>query len=165
MIDKLIILFVLTLVPIFELRWSIPIGLFSKEINVPFIGMIPGFGLNPFTVFIVCVLANILLGMVAYFFFDKIIHLFRRIKLIDDFYDTFSKKTHKKVHPLVEKYGLIGMALFIAIPLPGSGSWTGALAGNLLDFGYKRFFIANAIGVIISGTIVTLLSLGIFFFL
>ena len=56
------------------------------------------------------------------------------------------------------------MSLFIAIPLPGSGSWTGALAGNLLNFGYKRFFVANLIGVIISGLIVSIVFTGAFSF-
>ena len=69
--------------------------------------------------------------------------------------------TQRKIKPLVDKYGLFGVSLFIAIPLPGSGSYTGAVAAYILGIGYKKFILANLIGVIIAGTIVTLTSLGI----
>lgn len=166
MIEKILILILLTFVPLFELRWSIPIGLFSKTIEgIPFIGSMQGFALSLGVVFLVCVGANILLGFLAYFFFDKIIFIFLKVPQLKNFYDKIVTKSQKKVAPLVEKYGLIGMSIFIAIPLPGSGTWTGALVGNLLNFGYKRFFIANLIGVIIAGVIVTVIFAGAFSFL
>ena len=101
----------------------------------------------------------------AYFFFDKVIFIFLKVPFLKKFYDKIVIKSQKKADPLVEKYGLIGMSLFIAIPLPGSGTWTGALVGNLLIFGYKRFFIANLIGVILAGIIVTIVFAGAFSFL
>jgi len=165
MIEKLIILILLTFVPLFELRWSIPIGLFSKTISgIPLIGSMQGFALPLWLVFLVCVGANALLGFLAYLFFDKVIFIFLKIPRLKKFYDKIVIKSQKKASPLVEKYGLIGMSIFIAIPLPGSGTWTGALVGNLLNFGYKRFFIANLIGVILAGIIVTIVFAGAFSF-
>ncbi|MGI6589073.1 MAG: small multi-drug export protein [Candidatus Iainarchaeum sp.] len=163
MFEKILILIILSWVPVFELRWSIPIGLFSGVIEgVPLVGSMQGFALPLEIVFLVCVGANIILGFLAYFFFDKIIFIFLKVPILKKFYDKIVVRAQKKAYPLVEKYGLIGMSIFIAIPLPGSGSWTGALVGNLLNFGYKRFFIANAIGIIIAGLIVTVISTGAF---
>jgi uncharacterized membrane protein len=165
MLEKILVLVFLSWVPLFELRWSIPIGLFSGLIEgVPFFGSMQGFALPLEIVFLVCVGANALLGFLAYFFFDKIIFVFLKVPFLKKFYNKLIIKSQKKAYPLVEKYGLIGMSLFIAIPLPGSGSWTGALAGNLLNFGYKRFFVANLIGVIISGLIVSIVFTSAFSF-
>jgi len=166
MIEKVLALILLTWVPLFELRWSIPIGLFSGTIyGVPLLGSVEGFALPLLLVFLICVGANAFLGFLAYFFFDKVIFIFLKVPVLNRFYKKLVVSSRKKAKPLVDKYGLIGMAIFIAIPLPGSGTWTGALAGNLLDFGYKRFFIANLIGVIIAGVIVTIVFAGAFSFL
>jgi len=59
----------------------------------------------------------------------------------------------------IDKYGEMGIAIFIGIPLPGTGSYTGALGAYLMGIGYKKFIIANVIGVLIAGTIVTLVVL------
>lgn len=165
LIDKILWLIFLTFVPVFELRWSIPVGIYSGSIVVPFFGLMQGFALDPLLVFFVCVLANAFLALISYFFFDKIIGFFLKIKFIDGWYKKFVVRTQKKVSPLVEKYGLLGLAFFIAIPLPGSGTWTGTLAGYLLGFGWKRIFLANLVGVIISGIIVTLVTIGAFSFI
>lgn len=162
--DKLFLLILLTFVPVFELRWSIPIGLFSGTINVPIIGAMNGFALPWLIVFLVCVAANAFLGLISYFFFDKIIHFFLKINFLNNFYQRIVLRAQKKSKSLIDKYGFFGLALFIAIPLPGSGTWTGALVGHLIGFGYKKFFLANLIGVIIAGIIVTAFSIGLFSF-
>ncbi len=165
LIDKLITLILLTFVPVFELRWSIPIGLFSGQIEVPIIGTMQGFALPVWIVFITCVIANAILGIIAYFFFEEIIHVFLRIQFLKKFYDHVILKAQNQSKSLIEKYGFFGLAIFIAIPLPGSGTWTGAAIGNFLGIGYKKFFLANLIGVIISGLIVTAISIGFFSFI
>ncbi len=164
MIDKILWLVLLTLVPVFELRWSIPIGLFSGEITVPLIGTFQGFALPILIVFVTCVIANILLGLIAYFFLDKVIFLFLKINFINNYYEKIVFRTQRRSQKIIDKYGLLGIALFVAVPLPGSGSWTGALIAKLLGIGYKKFFVANTIGVIIAGTIVTLFFVGAFSF-
>lgn len=164
MLDKIFWLIILTFVPVFELRWSIPIGIFSGEIAVPFVGTIQGFALPVAIVFTTVVLANILLGLIVYFFLDKIIHIFLRIDFIKKCYDRIVVRAQRRSKSLIEKYGLLGIALFIAVPLPGSGSWTGALIANLLNLGYKKFFIANLVGVLIAAIIVTVFFVGAFSF-
>ncbi|HNV01288.1 MAG TPA: small multi-drug export protein [archaeon] len=165
MIDKIITLILLTFVPIFELRWSIPIGLFSGNIDVPIMGTMQGFALPLEIVFITCILANIVLGGIAYLFFDKIIHVFLKIKILDKLYKKIIIRSQRKTKPLIDKYGFFGLALFIAIPLPGSGTWTGAVVSNLMGIGYKKFFLANMLGVTIAGIIVTAISIGFFSFI
>ena len=136
----------LTFFPFLELRASIPYGiLFLKMHWLP--------------VFVIAVIANIILGPVIYFFLDKVIHIFLRIKFIDRIYQKYVERTQKKIHKYVEKYGEAAVAIFIGIPLPGSGSYSGALAAYLIGLGYKKFIIANIIGVLIAGIIVTLIVL------
>jgi uncharacterized membrane protein len=105
------------------------------------------------------VITNIILAPIIYFFLDKIIHFFFFIKPFKKTYDYYITKTQKKIHKYVEKYGEIGVAIFIGIPLPGSGVYSGALAAYILGMNYKDFIKAAIIGVLIAGIIVTIISL------
>jgi uncharacterized membrane protein len=146
MLKEILILIGITFLPIFELRASIPYGILYYHMHW-------------LTVFIIAVLANIAIGMIVYFILDKFVHLAIRVKWINRIYQHFVLKTQKKIHPYVEKYGTLGVAVFIGIPLPGSGVYTGALGSYLLGLGYKKFFIANVIGVLIAAIAVTLIVL------
>ncbi|MFH1064099.1 MAG: small multi-drug export protein [Candidatus Woesearchaeota archaeon] len=146
MIREIIELVVITFLPLLELRASIPYGILKLKMGWP-------------EVFIICVIANILLGILVYFLLDKLVHLVIRIKPIGRLYKRIVIKTQSKVRPYVERYGEIGVALFIGVPLPGSGVYTGALGSYLLGLGYKKFTIACIIGVIIAGVAVTIISL------
>ena len=106
MINELIWLIGLTLLPFLELRASIPYGIFKTD-------------LHWMIVFLVCVLFNILLSFLVWFFVNYVMHLFLRIKFIEKIYHKIVERTQKKVHPYVEKYGVIGLALSIGVPLPG----------------------------------------------
>ena len=145
-IHNLLYLVLLTLLPGLELRLSIPTGIL-------FLGM------QWQEVFIIAVATNIVLGPVIYFALDHLLELFRRVPIIDDIYKRLVSRVRKKAAPYVDRWGFFGIALFVAIPLPGSGSWSGALIAYLLGLGYKRFFIANLVGVLIAGTIVTISTL------
>ena len=142
---EVLILIGLTLLPFLELRASIPYGVFSTDLSLT-------------TIFLVCVAANVVLAPIVYLFFDKIIGVFLRIKFIDNIYQKLVTKTQKKVHKYVEKYGVLGLAVFIGIPLPGSGVYSGALAAYLLGFKKRDFLLAAVIGVLIAGVIVMLVS-------
>jgi len=146
MLREIITLIIITFLPIFELRASIPYGILKYQMH-----WLP--------VFIIAVLANIAIGMIVYFLLDKCIHLVVHIKWINRIYQHFVVKTQKKIKPYVDKYGTLGVAIFIGIPLPGSGVYTGALGSYLLGLGYKRFFIADVIGVLIAAIAVTLIVL------
>ncbi|MBW2984626.1 small multi-drug export protein [Candidatus Woesearchaeota archaeon] len=144
--NDLLMLVLLTLAPFLELRASIPYGILGTDLHWT-------------TVFLICVIVNILLAPIVYVFLDKFIHLFLRIKVIDKVYQKYVEKTQKKIHKMVEKYGELGVAIFIGIPLPGSGVYSGALGSYLLGLSYKKFFIAAVIGVLIAGIAVTIVSL------
>lgn len=160
MLNKVLILILVTFIPTFELRASIPLGILDNSVNLPFGLNLQGFGMNWFLVFFVCVIANIILGILVYFLLNKFVHYFLRFKFFSYFYYRRVEKTQRKIKPLVNKYGLLGISLFIAVPLPGSGSYTGALAAYILGVSYKKFILANSIGVVIAGILVTLISLG-----
>lgn len=136
----------ITLLPFLELRASIPYGIFSTN-------------LHWLIVFLVCVVTNIILAPVVYFILDNFVELFTKIKFIDRIYQKIVVRTQKRVQKYVEKYGVFGLALFIGVPLPGSGVYSGALAAYLLGFRKRDFFLAAVIGVLIAGLIVLLVSL------
>lgn len=139
-------LILITFLPALELRGSIPFGILKTD-------------LSWMTVFIICVIANIIVGIIIYIILDKVVHLFFHLKWFHTLYHKSVERAQRKLHPYVEKYGTIGLAIFIGIPLPGSGVYTGALGAFILGFGYKRFIIANILGVIIAGIIVTAVML------
>lgn len=144
MLIEIIKLILYTFLPFLELRFSIPWGVFQ--------------GMNPLLVFFIAVVTNIVLGIILYPLLETIISIVERIKYVERIYNYYVVKTRKKIHKYVEKYGEIGVALFISIPLPGSGVYSGALAAYLLGLSYRKFIIASVIGVLIAGIIVTLVS-------
>ena len=143
--NQLLILILLTLTPALELRASIPYGILT--------------GMNWVPVFVIAVVVNIILGIVLYFVFDFCVKLFTRIKTVNKFYKKYVGYTQKKIHKTVEKYGEWAVAIFIGIPLPGSGVYSGALAAYLIGMSKKRFAIACIAGVLIAGIIVTTVML------
>lgn len=146
MLREILVLIGITFLPIFELRGSIPYGILKYHMH-----WLP--------VLIICVLANFVIGMIVFFLLDKFTHLVIKVKWIKRIYHRLVENTQKKIHPYVEKYGTIGVAIFIGVPLPGSGVYTGAFGSYLLGLNYKQFTIANIIGVIIAGIAVTLIVL------
>ena len=138
----------LTLFPGLELRASIPYGILFL-------------GSDWFSVLLLAVSINFVFGVALYFVLDFFVKLFTRIQFIKEIYNRIVERTQKKVEPYVERFGTIGIALFIAIPLPGSGVWTGALAAYLLGMKRRKFALAALIGVSIAGILVTLFSLGL----
>ena len=143
-LTTIITLMVITVVPAIELRGSILYGLTATN-------------LSPVLIFAVCVLINMILGPVAYFGIDKSINFFQRFERFNRHWQRHVEKTQIRLSRYIEKYGILGLSIFIAIPLPGSGSYTGALGAKLLGIKFKKFMIANMIGVIIAGIIVTLI--------
>ncbi|MBN1385506.1 small multi-drug export protein [Candidatus Woesearchaeota archaeon] len=144
MMYEILILIGLTLLPFLELRASIPYGMLATDLAWQ-------------VVFIVCVLSNILLGPIVYFFLDRIIHVFLKIRWIEKCWHKSVERTQRRIHKFMERFGWLGVALFIAVPLPGSGTYSGALGSYILGLGYRKFIIANIIGVLIAGILVTLI--------
>lgn len=146
MLKSIIILALITLVPALELRASIPYGIFTpsmvESISWPL-------------VLIVCTIANIILGWVVFLVMGPCFNFVRKWNWFDRTIWPILERTRHKLHPYVEKYGELGVAVFIGIPLPGSGVYTGAFGSYLLGLDKRKFAIANVIGVLIAAAAVT----------
>lgn len=143
--NEILRIILITLLPFLELRASIPYGVFNTDLSL-------------FTIFIAAVITNIILAKIVFLFLNKLVHLFLHVNSVNKVYNKLVIRTQKKVHPYVEKYGVLGLAIFIGIPLPGSGVYSGALGAYLLGFSYKDFFKAAVMGVLIAGVLVLLAS-------
>lgn len=147
MIKDFFWVFFVSMIPVVELRGAIPIGC--------------GLGLPAFETFIAAVLGNLLPVPFIVLFIRKIFALIRKWwPWLNNMVTRLENKALSKADK-IHKYELFGLILFVAIPLPGTGAWTGALIAALMDIRLKRAFPAILIGVLIAGVIITLLSYGI----
>ena len=145
-IRNLIIIAIITLLPIFELRLSIPVGiLILKE--------------NFLIVILIAFLINIIDATFAFYIWKLIIRVANKIKFIEKIYEKKLNKIQKKIEPKVKKFGLLGLSFFIGIPLPGTGAYTGAIAADLLGMNYKDFIKAAILGITIALIIITTITL------
>lgn len=142
--QAILYLFLLTLIPTLELRYSIPYGwlVYREELSAP-------------VIVVVCLLANMVLAPVVWVFMDRVIHLFLRIDWINAIYERLVGRAQKNLHSYVERWGTMGLALFIGVPLPGSGVYSGALGAYVLGFTFRQFMVASVVGVLIAGAAVT----------
>ncbi|MBN2536277.1 MAG: small multi-drug export protein [Spirochaetales bacterium] len=135
------------LLPIAELRGGIPYAYFQSQIPI-----IPAF--------IMCVVANAFVGPLVYFFLSTIHKLLIKWTAYQNFFEKIVERTRKKIHDKVEKYGWLGITLFVAIPLPITGAYTGALGAWILGVSKLKTILAVTLGVFIAGVIVTTVILG-----
>lgn len=140
-----IIVFLISAAPFVELRVAIPWGLAK--------------GLGVFQVFIISLLGNILVIIPLLFIFNYIIRVCRRISFFDKLFSWWFFRVGKK-HYLIEKYGFLGLVFLVAIPLPGSGAWTGCLASMLFEIKFAKAVLAVSLGVCIAAFLVTSISVG-----
>lgn len=146
MIKELLTLVLVTFTPFLELRASIPLGILVLKLPV-------------WLVFVVCIIANIILGFLTYFILDKVVHLLFWIKPFKKIYDYYVVKTQKKIHRYVEKYGDWALIAFIGVPLPGSGVIGGSLAGYIIGLSRKKIHMSIVVGVLIAAILVTAIVL------
>lgn len=145
MVNELMVMAIAAL-PVLELRWAIPQALFWK--------------MSIGKAFLLAVIGNILPVAPVLFLLEPVSNWLRRFKLFARFFAWLSERTKKKAD-LVQKYEAIGLALFVAVPIPGTGAWAGCLAASLFKIKFRYAFIAIVAGVIGAGLIVsTLLTLG-----
>ena len=146
-----LIVFLISMVPLIELRGAIPYGI--------------GFGCNPWICFIIAIIGNMLPVPLIYFFARKVLIWGKDKKYIGKFFTFCLQKGEKGGQKLMKRgpQGLfIALMLFVGIPLPGTGAWTGTLAASILNMGFKRSVAAVILGVLIAGCIMMLASLGVF---
>jgi uncharacterized membrane protein len=151
---KLLIALILSMLPISELRGGLPLAIvYANQHQIPI-----------YLVFSLIVLANILAIFIAFYFLDNIHkHLLLKVKSYKKFFDSFINKLQKKVDKFENKYstmGFLALTIFVAIPLPGTGAWTGCLISWLLNLDRKKSLLSIALGVLIAGILMLLGTLG-----
>lgn len=141
-------IFIVSMVPLVELRGAIPI---SQILHLP---MIPSY--------IVCIIGNMLPVPIIYLFARKVLEWGSDKPFIGGFFSWCLKKGQHGGQKLQEKAGrglFLALLLFVGIPLPGTGAWTGTLAASILDMDFKSTTIAVMLGVLLAGVIMMTLSL------
>lgn len=142
--NKEIAVVVLAALPISELRGAIPLAL--------------AMGFSPLKTYALAFAGNLLPVAPLLLLLQPVSDRLRHIKIFERFFNWLFERTKKRAQ-LVERVGAIGLILFVAIPLPVTGAWTGCVAATLFKIRFRYAFISIAIGVVIAGLIVLGLSL------
>ncbi len=144
MISEMLITFLISMVPIIELRGAIPIGV--------------GMGLDYWLVIAIAIIGNLIPVPFIIIFIRKIFEWMRKISpKLNGVVTKLENRAESKA-PTVRKYAFWGLFIFVAIPLPGTGAWTGALIAAMLDMRLKRAFPSIALGVLTAGAIISFLT-------
>lgn len=142
--DELVV-FIISVLPILECR----LGMFTAIVLLQ---------MNAFKGFIISFLGNILPIPFILLLINWIFELLKKVPKINKMIFWLEERTLKK-RDKIDKYGIWGLLFFVAIPLPGTGGWTGALLASLLHLDKKKSFGVIAMGVFIAGLIISILSL------
>ncbi len=149
MLEKYVTVFFISMVPLIELRGAIPVAL--------------GLGLPTIPAIIVCVLGNMLPVPIIYFFARKFLLWGAKMPYIGKFCNFFVVKGERAGQKLAAKAGRGGLAvalmIFVGVPLPGTGAWTGTLGASFLNMGPKTTAVAVSLGVVMAGIIMAVVSL------
>lgn len=152
MFQKYLLIFLVSMVPLIELRGSIIMAV--------------GMDLDYFTALTVSVIGNMLPVPFIYFFARKVLIWGADKKYIGKFFRFFLEKGERAGQKLVKATGrgglFVALLLFVGIPLPGTGAWTGALGASFLNMGFKSTVASVSLGVILAGIIMGLTSMGVF---
>ncbi len=145
---KQLVVFFISLMPILELRGGLLAASLLK--------------MDPVESYIIAIIGNILPIPFILLFINKILEWMRNSKIgfINTFANWLYKKVDKHKEP-IEKYGFWGLVLFVGIPLPGTGAWTGCLIASVLNMNRKKAFLAAVIGVFMASIIMMIISFGI----
>lgn len=141
-----IIVFVVSMIPVLELRASIPLG-FS-------------FGMQLWETLLLSVTGNILIIPIVILLFRRVLDVMRKIRFTQKFADWLENRVIRKSEK-VQNWIFLGLMLFVAIPLPGTGAWTASMVAGLLNLRLRKAFLPIAVGVIIACIIVTLVTYGV----
>nr|MBA4405469.1 ligand-binding protein SH3 [Nanoarchaeum sp.] len=140
---------ILSILPISELRGGIPVAMSS--------------GIDPWIVFFSCVAVNIFVIPIAYFFLDFLHHKFLKFERYRVLFGKVVIRTKRKIESKIgTKWQYPALFAFVAVPLPGTGAYTGVIAAWLFGMNRIKSFIAIALGVLVAGVIVTLATLGVY---
>ena len=143
-LNKEIAVVVLAALPISELRGAIPLGI--------------AMGFSPLKTYILAVVGNLIPTLPLLFLLQPVSDRLRKFRIFAKFFDWLFERTKRKAS-LIEKFEALGLILFVAIPLPITGAWTGCVAATLFKIRFRYAFLAIVAGVLIAGLIVLGLSL------
>ena len=147
-----LIIFLVSMIPIIELRGAM---IYAVGFDLPYIPAL-----------VVCVLGNMLPVPFIYFFARKILLWGANKQYIGKLFTFFLEKGEKAGKKLVETAGrgglFVALMLFVGIPLPGTGAWTGALGASFLNMGFKSTVVSVCLGVVLAGIIMAAVSTGVF---
>lgn len=152
MLKQYLSVFLLSMTPLLELRGAVPVAL--------------GLGLPLIPSYLVCIVGNMFPVPFIYFFARKILVWGADKKYIGRPFSWLLRKGQRGGQKLAAKAGrgglFVALLLFVGIPLPGTGAWTGTLAASILDMGWKATVGAVVLGVMLAGIIMALASMGVF---
>ncbi len=151
-----LMVFLISMVPLIELRGAIPYAVGFINAGVP---------LSLPVCYVVAIIGNMLPVPIIFFFARKVLEWGADKPVIGGFFRFCLEKGHKGGQKLQEKAGrglFVALLLFVGIPLPGTGAWTGTLAASLLDMDFKSSVVAVMLGVILAGVIMGVVSMGVF---
>ena len=158
MFKKYLITFLISMVPLIELRGAVPFS--QTPLSGPALPVVPAF--------LVSIIGNMLPVPIIYLFARKVLEWGADKPVIGKFFTFCLEKGEKGGKKLQEKAGrglFVALLLFVGIPLPGTGAWTGTLAASILDMDFKSTVLAAMLGVLLAGVImmtVSFLGFGVF---
>lgn len=140
---EIIKVILLSMSPFLELRAGLPYALLS--VRLPW-----------YSALLISVSANFAIAPLLWIFYKHLLSYFLHFGFVARQHDKLVKKSMKKLKPVVDKYGKLGLAIFIGVPLPGSGVYTGAFGACLLEFNFRDYIWASLVGISIAGVAVLL---------
>lgn len=147
-VSKDIIIFIISMIPILELRGGL-LAASPALLNIPILRAIP-----------ICIVGNILPIPFILLLIRKVLEWMKTVKAFRSIALWLEDKAMSKKEQ-IEKYEFWGLVLFVGIPLPGTGAWTGALIAALLHLEFKKAFLAIFIGIIVATVIMSVVSYGV----
>ncbi len=147
-----LIIFLISMIPIIELRGAM---VYAVGFDLPYVPAL-----------VTCVIGNMLPVPFIYFFARKVLKWGADKKYVGKLFTFFLVKGERAGQKLVKATGrgglFLALLLFVGIPLPGTGAWTGTLGASFLNMGFKSTVVAVSLGVILAGIIMAVLSTGVF---
>ena len=140
--------FIISMIPLIELRGAIPIAYWFRGMNPEHFNIVLGY--------VIIAVGNMLPVPIIFFFARKVLEWGKDKPVIGKFFTFCLEKGHKGGQKLQSKAGrglFVALLLFVGIPLPGTGAWTGTLAASLLDMKFKESVTAIMLGVALAGVI------------
>ena len=145
-LSKEVVIFIISLMPVLELRGGM---LAASLLHIPFVRAL-----------IICIIGNIIPIPFILLFLEFLLKIFEKWSLTSKFVRWLEKKVENK-RKQIDKYGYLGLILFVGIPLPGTGGWTGSLLAVMLGLDKKKSFICILVGILLAAIIMSIVSYGI----